>query len=80
MIASATQVYYYKCLWTAIYAIKLAGTDIDLVKIAEAVRSGKLEWDTPMGHAHYMPGGSSGLRPVMAHIEGGQLVPATIPE
>jgi ABC-type branched-subunit amino acid transport system substrate-binding protein len=77
---TANDVYYYNCLWTAIYAIKLAGTDTDLVKIAQAARSGNLEWDTPMGRAHYMPDGSTGLRPVVAQIMDGKLVQVTIPQ
>jgi len=76
----ANEVYYYNCLWTAIYAIKLAGTDTDLVKIAQAARSGNLEWDTPMGHAHYMPDGSTGLRPVVTQIVDGKLVLVNIPQ
>jgi branched-chain amino acid transport system substrate-binding protein len=47
-LPTANHVYFYNCLWTAIYAVKLAGTDTDLVKIAQATRSGNLEWDTPM--------------------------------
>jgi ABC-type branched-subunit amino acid transport system substrate-binding protein len=76
----ASQIYYYNCIWTAIHAIELAGTDTDLVKIAAAVRSGKLEWDTPMGHAHYTLDGSSGLQPLLACIEDGKLVPVPLPE
>jgi branched-chain amino acid transport system substrate-binding protein len=74
----ASQIYYYNCIWTAIHAIELAGTDTDLVKIAATVRSGKLEWDTPMGHAHYKLDGSSGLHPVLACIKDGKLVPVPL--
>ena len=77
---SPTQVYYYNSMWTAIKAIELAGTDTNLVKIAEVARSGKLEWDTPMGHAHFTPDGLSGLSPVLTHIENKVLVGVTIPE
>jgi hypothetical protein len=35
---------YHTSLWTAIHAIELAGTDTDLVDIAEAAHSGELEW------------------------------------
>ena len=77
---SSSQVYNYNCLLVAIAAIELAGTDTDLVKIAEAARSGKLELDTPMGHAHYTPDGQSGLGVVIAQIKGGQLVLVNVPE
>jgi len=76
---SGNHVYYYNCLWTAIYAIELAGTDIDRVAIGQVARSGKLEWDSPMGHAHYAPDGSSGLGVVMAQIQNKKLVIATTP-
>ena len=81
-LPNVNQAYFYCCLWTAIYAIELAGTDTDLVKIAEAARSGKLEWDTPLGHAHYTleGGGYPGLAPKIAIVEEGKLVPVTIPD
>jgi len=79
-LPSSTDVYFYNCLWTAIYAIELAGTDTDLVTIAQAARSGKLEWDTPMGRAHFTAEGSAGLQFTVAHVEGGKLFPVTISE
>jgi len=54
-------IFYYLCLWTAINAIKLAGTAEDTEAIALAARSGNLEWDTPVGRAHFTPDGDSGL-------------------
>jgi len=57
------------------YTLELAGTDTDLVKIAEAARSGKLEWDAPQGRAHYTADGDSNLMPVFARIENKILVP-----
>jgi branched-chain amino acid transport system substrate-binding protein len=77
---SSVQVYFYNPLWTAIYAIDLAGTDTDLEKIAQTARSGNLEWDTPMGHAHYTPQGDAGLHLAVAHIEEGKLVLIQVPE
>ena len=74
-VPTAVSVYYYNPLWTVIYAINLAGTDTDLVKIAEATRSGKLEWETPLGLAHYTPDGDSGLHPSAARVEESKLVP-----
>jgi hypothetical protein len=78
-LPSPTQVYYYNSMWTAIKAIELAGTDTDRVKIAEVARSGKLEWDSPMGRAHFTTEGTSGLSPVLTHIENKELVRVTIP-
>ena len=79
---SASQVYDYNCFWTAINAVDLAGTDTDLVKINEAAHSGNLEWDTPMGHAHYTAesGNLPGLMPRIAIVENNILVPVTIPD
>jgi branched-chain amino acid transport system substrate-binding protein len=65
---SSNQIYYYNSLWTAIYAVELAGTDTDRVAIAQAARSGKLEWDTPMGHAKFQPDGTSGLSLIIEQI------------
>ena len=71
---SPNQVLYYNVLWTAIYAIELAGTDTDRVAIAQAARSGNLEWDTPMGHAKFMPDGTSGLRLIIKQVVNGEMV------
>ena len=75
-----THVYYYNCLWTAIHAIELAGTDTDLVKIAQAARSGKLEWETPMGRARFTTEGSAEMDLMLGHVEEGKLVPVPVPE
>ena len=76
---NSSQVYFYNPLWTAIYAINLAGTDTDLEKIAQAARSGQLEWDTPMGRAHYTSQGDAGLHLTVARVEEGKLVPVQVP-
>ena len=76
---SANQVIYYNSLWTAVYAMELAGTDTDRVAIAQAARSGKLEWDTPMGRAHFMPDGTSGLGVVMEQVVDGAMVLIPMP-
>jgi len=52
--------YYYTALWIAIKAIELAGTDTDLIGIAQAARSGNLEVDTPLGLAHFGADGEPG--------------------
>jgi len=79
---NANQVYDYNCFWTAIYAVALAGIDTDLVKINEAAHSGKLEWDTPMGHAHYTAesGNFPGLMPRIAIVQNNKLVSVPIPD
>ena len=79
-LPSSNHVYFYNPLWTAIYAIEMAGTDTDFVKIAQVARSGKLEWETPMGRAHFTPDGLSGLTMSVARAESGKLVAVTMPE
>ena len=79
----ASQVYYYNCFWTAIEAIKLAGTDTDLEKIAYMARfSGQLEWETPMGRAHYTAesGGYPQLLSTITQIVDKQLVAVPAPK
>jgi len=78
-LPSANQIYYYNSLWTAIYAVELAGTDTDRVAIAQAARSGNLEWDTPMGHAHFMPDGTSGLSLIIEQVQDGAMVLVPLP-
>jgi ABC-type branched-subunit amino acid transport system substrate-binding protein len=69
-------IYYYFCLWTAIHAIELAGTAEDGGAIARAARSGKLEFDTPMGRVHFNADGRADVKLTAIRIEeGGSLVP-----
>ena len=77
---SVNAVYFYDPLWVAIKAIELAGTDIDLVKIAQAARSGNLEWDAPDGNVHITSDGRSNMGFSLARIENKTVVPVTIPE
>jgi len=77
---SATGVYFYMSLWSAIYAIDLAGTDTDRVAIAQAARSGKLEWDTPLGHGQWGTDGKSNLSYILTRVENKQMVDVTIPQ
>jgi len=76
------QVYFYNCLWTAIHCIEEAGTDTDLEAINDAAHSGKIEWDTPMGHAHYKPEylGENGLIPLITQTVDKKLVIVEIPD
>jgi branched-chain amino acid transport system substrate-binding protein len=66
--------FQYNCLWTAIKAIELAGTT-DHDKVAEAMRSGNLEWDSVWGPLRVSPEGEGNFQPKVAQIqEGGKLV------
>jgi branched-chain amino acid transport system substrate-binding protein len=68
-------IYFYMDLWTPIHAMELAGTADDRLAIAQAATSGKLEYDTPMGIAHWnLPGGFNDLPYQLAHVEKGKLV------
>jgi len=52
----------YNPLLTAVKAIELAGTD-DRIKVSEAARSGKLEFDSPLGPVKIGTNGRSDLVP-----------------
>jgi ABC-type branched-subunit amino acid transport system substrate-binding protein len=79
-VPNLNHIYYYLSLWTATHAIEMAGTDTDRVKIAEIARSGNLEWDAPVGHIHFNTDGTSDQKLTATHVEGGNLVPITLPE
>ena len=71
----------YDMLWLAIKAIELAGTVKDRVAIATAVRSGNLSLDTPLGYVNWGTDGESVQKlGLLAHVEGGKLVPVQMPE
>lgn len=73
----ANQAYYYTCLWTAIHAIELAGTD-DRIEVAKAARSGNLKWDAPSGSVRITPEGMTDLDAIIVEIQkGGNLVQVT---
>ena len=64
--------YFYNCFWTAIKAIELAGTD-DPGKVAQALRSGNLEWDSAWGPLRIV-NGTGNVRGMVALVhEGGEL-------
>jgi len=66
--------YYYNDFWTAIKAIELAGTD-DPVKVAEALRSGNLVWDSAWGPLRIGTNGIGDVKGVVTQVqEGGKLV------
>ena len=74
-LPDANHVFYYLNLWTAIQAIERAGTAEDTEAIARTARSGNLEFDTPVGRAHFTTDGDSGLGGVFVQIqEGGTTV------
>jgi ABC-type branched-subunit amino acid transport system substrate-binding protein len=72
--AQDVHAFFYTCNMVALAAIELAGTD-DPAKIAEALRSGNLEWDGPAGHIHIQPDGSAGVKDTICRIENKELVP-----
>ena len=73
--ASSSYMFYYLGLLTAVEAIKLAGSD-DPVDINDAIHSGNLEFDTPVGIAHFTTEGESGLDYGLVQVqEDGTLVP-----
>ena len=66
--------FYYNCFWTAIKAIELAGTD-DPDKIAQALRSGNLAWDSAWGHLRITPDGEGEVNTMVVQVQkGGKLV------
>jgi len=79
-VPTSNHVFFYLALWTAVTAVELAGTDQDRTAIAEACRSGELEWKSPAGPAGIGTDGLSNLHPVMVHVEDGKLVPVQIPD
>ena len=65
---------FYNCFWVAIKAIEMAGTD-DPVKVAEALRSGNLVWDSAWGRHRIPPNGKGEIKGMVAQVqEGGKLV------
>ncbi|MFA4835626.1 MAG: ABC transporter substrate-binding protein, partial [Dehalococcoidia bacterium] len=64
----------YGPLLTAIKAIELAGTD-DRAKVAEAARSGKLEYDSPLGYLKIGKDGKSNITGCYVHLLDGKFVP-----
>ena len=73
-LPNPTLTYFYNCFWTAIKAIELAGTD-DPGKVAEALRSGNLEWDSAWGPLRIGTDGIGQVSMIVAQVqEGGKLV------
>ena len=64
----------YQTLMTIMNAINLAGTDSPQA-VAQAARSGKLTWDSPMGTLTIGTNGETNLKGFMAVVQGGKLVP-----
>jgi len=66
--------YFYNCFWTAIKAIELAGTD-EPEQVAQALRSGNLEWDSAWGPLRIPLDGKGIVNAMVAQVqEGGKLV------
>jgi len=73
-LPSSNLPYFYNSFWVAIKAIELAGTD-DPVKVAEALRSGNLEWDSAWGPLLIGSDGIGLVNMMVAQVqEGGKLV------
>ena len=66
-------VYFYNSLWLSVVAIDKAGTT-DREKIAQLVRSGQLEWESPMGHGRWGTDGLSDLGGFLVQIKDKDLV------
>ena len=66
--------YYYNVFWTALKAIELAGSAAP-DKVAQALRSGNLEWDSAWGHLRIPPLGIGEVNTIVAQVQaGGKLV------
>jgi len=66
--------YYYNDFWTGIKAMELAGTS-DHDKVAQAMRSGNLEWDSAWGPLRIPPDGKGMANLIVTQVqEGGKLV------
>jgi branched-chain amino acid transport system substrate-binding protein len=66
--------FYYNCFWVAIKAIQLGGTD-NPEKVAQALRSGNLEWDSAWGPMLIAQDGVGKISGMVAQVqEGGKLV------
>ena len=62
--------YFYNCFWTAIKAIEMAGTD-NPEKVAQALRSGNLQWDSSWGPLRIPADGRGVPSMMVAEIEEG---------
>ncbi|OGN94609.1 MAG: hypothetical protein A2Z75_04255 [Chloroflexi bacterium RBG_13_50_10] len=68
------QTYAYNDFWTAVKAIEMAGTD-NRDKVAQALRSGNLEWDSAWGPLRIDSNGTGWYHSTIVQIqEGGKLV------
>ena len=66
--------YYYNNFWMGIKAMELAGTS-DRDKVAQAMRSGNLEWDSAWGPLRIPPDGKGIANLIVTQLqEGGKLV------
>jgi len=73
-LPSSNLPYFYNSFWVAIKAIELAGTD-DPGKVAQALRSGNLEWDSAWGPLRIGTDGIGKVTLMVAQVqEGGKLV------
>ena len=78
-VPDPTYTYFYNSLRAAVKAVELAGTD-DPAKVAEAARSGKLEYQAAQGLAHVDTNGGNDLTSSYAKVVNGKLVVVKIPQ
>jgi len=72
--------WYYTNFWAAVHAIELAGTT-DRRDVADAARSGDLEFDCPYGHFKVNPDGTNALQGVLVKfLENGMFEVVQSPE
>jgi len=66
--------FFYNSMWIAIKAVELANSD-DPAKVAEALRSGNLVWDSAYGPMHIPTNGEADMTEMVAQVQaGGKLV------
>jgi ABC-type branched-subunit amino acid transport system substrate-binding protein len=65
--------YFYNDFWTGIKAIELAGTT-DHDKVAQAMRSGNLEWDSAWGPLHIDANGIGDITGLVAQVNNGGIL------
>jgi branched-chain amino acid transport system substrate-binding protein len=71
--------FFYNSFWTAIEAIKLANSD-DPAKIAVALRSGNLVWDSAYGPMHIPTNGEADMTQMVAQVQEGPKLVKVYPQ
>lgn len=71
-----TDAIMYNPIWTAIHAVELADST-DPQKIAQAARSGNVQWDSPCGPLRILPNGETTLTGYVSIVKDGKFVMIT---